>query len=390
MVEDRNSVEANRVIVLSFCSTVRMTLLILIVTGKEKSVRFGTYYFLQVPPGASDAEVIQQEFDQMLLSEELGYDTVWLTEHHFTEYGISVSPMTLAAAVAARTQRIHIALAAAILPFHDPLRLAEEVAFVDILSQGRLRVGIGRGNRPIEFAGYRTSQEESRERFEEILEIMLQAWTQEKVSYHGKFFTLAGVSVKPKPYQKPHPPLMVVCVSPETIAFAARRGWPMLNSLLFGSLSQIKQSRDSYIAAMQEAGYSAAAVQAALSSWGVSRHIYVAPTDHEAIAEARAAELWYQKALARFLVPENIDAAPPSLQPQFRAIATRLATVSWEGLLKETVLFGSPERIVDKVREMQEVGVGELLCWMNFGGLPQDRVKRSLRLFAEKVIPHFR
>jgi len=353
-------------------------------------VRFGTYYFLQVPPETSDAEVIQGEFEQLLFSEELGYDTVWLTEHHFTEYGISVSPMALAAAIAARTQRIHIALAAAILPFHDPIRLAEEVAFVDILSRGRLRVGLGRGNRPIEFAGYRVPQEENRERFAEILEIMIQAWTQERVSYQGRFFTIEGIPVRPKPYQKPHPPLLLVCVSPETITFAARRGWPMLNSLLFGPLSQIERSRDLYVAAMREAGYSEAEVQTALRSWGVSRHIYVAPTDSEAIREAQAAELWYQQALARFLVPEHIDAAPSSLQPQFRAIAARLATVSWEGLLKETVLFGSPERIVDGVWEMKEAGVGELLCWMNFGGLPQDRVKRSMRLFAEKVMPHFR
>ena len=353
-------------------------------------MRFGTYYFLQVPPGVADAEVIQAEFEQMLLSEELGYDTVWLTEHHFTEYGISVSPMALAAAIATRTQRVHIALAAAILPFHNPIRLAEEIAFVDVLSRGRLRVGIGRGNRPIEFAGYRVPQEENRERFGEVLEIMLQAWTQERVSYHGKFFTIDGIPVRPKPYQKPHPPLMLVCVSPETIAFAARRGWPMLNSLLFGSFSQIERSRDLYVTAMREAGYGEAEVQAALRSWGVSRHIYVAPTDREAIREAQAAELWYQQALARFLVPEHIDAAPAALQPQFRAIAARLATVNWQDLVKETVLFGSPERVVAGVREMQEAGVGELLCWMNFGGLAPDLVKRSMRLFAEKVMPHFR
>src|SRR5262249_25047130 len=179
----------------------------------------------------------------MLLSEELGYDTVWLTEHHFTEYGISVSPMALAAAVAARTQRIHIALAAAILPFHDPVRLAEEIAFVDVLCRGRLRMGIGRGNPPIEFARHRGPQGENRERSGERLAIIVQAWAQERVSYHGKFFTIDGISVRPKPYQKPHPPLMLVCVSPETIAFAARRGWPMLNSLLFGPFSQIERSR---------------------------------------------------------------------------------------------------------------------------------------------------
>ncbi len=353
-------------------------------------MRFGTYYFLQAPPGTSHEEVVQREFAQILLSEELGYDTVWLTEHHFIEYGISVSPMALAAAIAGSTRRIGIALAAVILPFHEPLRLAEEIAFVDLLSKGRLRVGIGRGNRPIEFAGYRIPQEENRERFGEILEVMIQAWTQEKVSFHGKFFTIDGIPVIPKPYQKPHPPLMLVCVSPETIQMAARHGWTMLNSILFGPFSQITQSRDIYVETMRNTGYSEAEVRKALQSWGVSRHIYVAPTDSQALREAEAAECWYQQSLARFLVPENINTAPSALQPQFRAIAERLKTVTWEKLVEETVLFGSPERIVDRVQEMYEAGVGELLCWMNFGGLPHELVTRSMRLFAEKVIPHFR
>ena len=164
----------------------------------------------------------------------------------------------------------------------------------------------------------------------------------------------------------------------------------MLNSILFGPFNQIEQNRDIYTAALSEAGHSEAAIQAALQSWGVSRHIYVAPTDDQALREAQEAELWYQQALARFLVPEHIEAVPSALRPQFRALADRLATITWEQLIEETVLFGSPERIVDRVREMQEAGVGELLCWMNFGGLPQDRVERSMRLFAEKVIPYFR
>lgn len=352
-------------------------------------MRFGTYYFLQAPPGRSDEEVIRGEFEQITLSEQLGYDTVWLTEHHFTEYGISVSPMALAAAIAAKTERVKMALAAAILPFHDPIRLAEEIAFVDVLSRGRLQVGIGRGNRPIEFAGYRVSQEENRERFGEILDIMVQAWTQERVSYAGQFFQIDGIPVRPKPFQKPHPPLMLVCISPETIAFAARRAWPMLNSILYGPIQQLIDKRDIYVAAMREAGYAEDAVKNALASWSVSRHIYVAPTDREAMAEAKAAELWYQQALARFLIPDNIETAPPALQPQFRALAATLQTISWDKLSEETVVFGSPERVIDKVQEMQEIGVGELLCWMNFGTLPQERVLRSMRLFAEKVMPKF-
>ena len=248
-------------------------------------MRFGTYYFLQAPPGSSHEEVIHREFAQILLSEELGYDSVWLTEHHFIEYGISTSPMALAAAIAARTERVAIGLAAVILPFHDPIRLAEEIAFVDILSRGRLRVGIGRGNRPVEFVGYRVPQIESRERFGETVDIMLQAWTQERVSYHGKFFSIEDIPVIPKPHQKPHPPLSLVCVSPETMRMAAQRGWSMLNSILFGPFSQIEQNRDIYTAALSEAGHSEAAIRTALQSWGVSRHIYVAPTDAQALRD---------------------------------------------------------------------------------------------------------
>ena len=111
-------------------------------------MRFGTYYFLQAPPALAHPEVVRREIEQMAWTEELGFDSIWLTEHHFIEYGLAVDPATLAAAAAARTRRVRIGLAAAILPFHHPLRLAEQMALVDILSDGRLDVGVGRGNRP--------------------------------------------------------------------------------------------------------------------------------------------------------------------------------------------------------------------------------------------------
>src|SRR3990170_3634547 len=146
-------------------------------------------------------------------TEELGFDQIWLTEPHFIDYGLSVDPATLAAAAASRTRRIRIGLAAAILPFHHPLRLAEQLALVDILAHGRLDVGVGRGNRPAEFAGYGVPQVESRERFEETVEVMRRAWTEERVSFRGRFFTLDDVRVIPKPVQTPHPPLYQVCAS---------------------------------------------------------------------------------------------------------------------------------------------------------------------------------
>jgi alkanesulfonate monooxygenase SsuD/methylene tetrahydromethanopterin reductase-like flavin-dependent oxidoreductase (luciferase family) len=116
----------------------------------------------------------------------------------------------------------------------------------------------------------------------------------------------------------------------------------------------------------------------------------VAPTDAEALAETRAAEMWYQEAFCKFLIPERIEESHPTLQPGFRAMAERLSKVTWEGLVAETLAFGSPETVARHVEEMRQMGVGQLMCWMNFGGLPQDRVRRSMELFAREVMPRFR
>jgi len=228
-------------------------------------MRFGTYYFLQAPPTITHPDVIRHEIEQMVWTEELGFDSIWLTEHHFIDYGLSVSPAVLAAAAAMRTRRVRIGLAAAILPFHDPVRLAEELAIVDILSEGRLDVGVGRGNRPVEFEGYRVPQIENRERFEECLAIMLKAWTHERFAFEGRHFTIPEVRVIPKPLQRPHPPVYVVCTSPDTIEATALRGAPMLNSLLRGGPEQLARSRDTYVKACEKAGRNAAEVAGLLA-----------------------------------------------------------------------------------------------------------------------------
>lgn len=210
-------------------------------------MRFGTFYFFQAPPGHRHADIIHRELEQVAWTEELGLDEVWLTEHHFIDYGLSVDPATLAAAAASRTRRVRIGLAAAILPFHHPVRLAEQTIIVDIISRGRLDVGVGRGNRPAEFAGYRVPQEESRERFDEAVEVLRRAWTEERFSYAGRFF-------------------------------------------LRGPVDQLVANRDVYVAALQKAGRSGAEVATLLTQWGVSRQIYVADTDARALEEAKDRE----------------------------------------------------------------------------------------------------
>jgi alkanesulfonate monooxygenase SsuD/methylene tetrahydromethanopterin reductase-like flavin-dependent oxidoreductase (luciferase family) len=353
-------------------------------------LRFGTFLFFQAAPGHRHEDIIRDELTQVEWSEELGFDEVWFTEHHFIDYGLSVDPATLASAAASRTRRVRIGLAAAILPFHHPLRLAEQMALVDIISQGRLDVGVGRGNRPAEFAGYRVPQQESRERFDETVDVMQRAWTEERFSYRGRFFTFDDVRVIPKPVQRPHPPLYQVCVTKDGIENTALRGWPMLNSVLFGPVDQLVANRDTYVNTLEKAGRSQAEIQALLARWGVSRQIYVADTDARALEEAKAAEIWYQESFRRFVIPERIEDAHPTLQPAFRAMADRLGKVTWEGLVAETLAFGSPDTVTRHIEYMRSLGVGQILCWMNFGGLSQHKIRRSMELFAREVMPRFR
>lgn len=353
-------------------------------------MKFGTFHFFQLPPGWSHHQVVQQELEEIVWAEELGFDRVWFTEHHFIEYGLAIDPAMLAATAAMLTKTIRIGLAAAILPFHDPIRLAEQLAMVDLMSNGRLDVGVGRGNRPSEFTGYRIPQVESRERFEEILAIMRKAWSEEHFSFDGKFYKIPEVRVLPKPYQQPHPPLYMVCVGEETIAKTAARGIPMLNSVLFGSTEQLVKNRDIYTSAAREAGHSEAEVASLMERWGVSRHVYVANSDAKALEEAKEAEMWYQQALRRFLVPDDISKAHPALQPAFRAIDERLSQVTWEDLVRESVIFGSPDTVTEKMKEMEQMGVGEAMCWMNFGGLAFEKVRHSMELFSREVMPEFR
>ena len=122
----------------------------------------------------------------------------------------------------------------------------------------------------------------------------------------------------------------------------------------------------------------------------MSRQIYVAESDAQALAEAKDAEMWYQDSLRRFQVPERIEDAHPSLQAGFRAAAERFAKVTWEGLVAETVAFGSPDTVAKHIENMRDMGIGQVLCWMNFGGLPQEKIRRSMELFARDVMPRFR
>ena len=352
-------------------------------------MRFGTYFFLQAPPGRAPADVIREELNQMVLAEELGFDSVWLTEHHYADYGLSSAPSVLLATLAARTSRIHLGIAVYVLPFHHPLRIAEETATLDILSGGRLTVGLGRGNRPLEFYGHGVRREESRTRMEEAVDILLQAWTRERVNYTGQHWTIVDVPVYPKPLTVPHPPLAFAVTSPESIDWAARHGFAILSSGLTNPVANSLAQREKYRAALVAHGHAQPVIDGLLARWVVTKHVYVAPTDAEAAADARGPELWYQDSFIRSLKADTITGLHESVYRESEDAIRRVSSLDWDDLLANSLLIGSPETVARKVQELAAAGVAEVACWMNFGGLPTAKVRRSMRLFADEVMPRF-
>jgi len=189
-------------------------------------VKFGVFYQLPCAPEQSEPARYRETIEQIVLADELGFEIAWLAELHFhRSFSIMPSPLLLAAAVAQRTRRIRIGTAVTLLPFHHPLRAAEEAAVTDILTGGRLDYGVGRGTIAIHFQGFNVSLDESRERFEESLGIIVRAWTEPEVSYQGRYYQLSNVAVVPKPLQKPHPPVRIAANSPETVDFAGHNGY---------------------------------------------------------------------------------------------------------------------------------------------------------------------
>ena len=352
-------------------------------------MRFGTYYFLQATPDRTPSEIILDELDQMVLSESLGFDSIWLTEHHFSDYGLSAAPSVLAATLAARTSRVSIGTAVYVIPFHNPVRLAEETATLDILSGGRLVVGIGRGNRPLEFVGHQVAQEENRTRMQEGVDVLVAAWTQDAVTFSGRHWKLTNLRVEPKPVQRPHPPLAVAAISDESIAWTARNGWRLLSSGLGTPLPELQRQRRVYREALSASGHAVATIDALLSAWVVTRHVYVADTDAQARREAEPHERWYLDSFARSLRADGLSGLSAAVRQQADEMVRRATARRWEDLIEDALLIGSPATVRRRVAELADAGVGELVCWMNFGGLPSDQVRRSMRLFADEVMPAF-
>jgi alkanesulfonate monooxygenase SsuD/methylene tetrahydromethanopterin reductase-like flavin-dependent oxidoreductase (luciferase family) len=225
---------------------------------------------------------------------------------------------------------------------------------------------------------------------EEGVEVLKRAWTEDRVTFHGKHWQLDGIPVYPKPRTQPHPPLAFAVGSPESLAWAGTNGYPIMSSGLFTPLDTTLKQREAYLTAVKAAGHSDTKIAELMAKWVVTKHVYVAPTDAEARADAQPAEEWFLDAYARSIDPTGLVGVPEPIRQAAEASAARARALTWDGLVDECLLVGSPETVRRKALELRAAGVGELGCWMNFGGIAPAKARRSMQLFADEVMPALR
>src|SRR5712672_4194277 len=223
---------------------------------KEKStMEFGMFHQFPALPGRAEREAFEEAFAQVDAAERWGLDTMWLAELHFDpQRSVLSAPLSIACAVAARTSRIKIGIAVQVLPLCHPLRIAEEAATVDQISNGRLIFGVGRSGLPRTYEAYGIPYPESRDRFTETLEIIERAWSQPRFSFEGKYHRFDDVAVTPKPRQKPLPPIRVAASSPDTFSAIGRLGYPIF-VMPRGTFADMAPPIESYRAAYSAAGH---------------------------------------------------------------------------------------------------------------------------------------
>jgi alkanesulfonate monooxygenase SsuD/methylene tetrahydromethanopterin reductase-like flavin-dependent oxidoreductase (luciferase family) len=342
-------------------------------------MEFGWYHeFHRQVDDQSDGDAFAQALEQIADAERWGLDAVWLAEiHQQATRSVLSAPLTVAAAIAARTSRLRIGTGVQVLPLCHPLRLAEETATIDQISRGRLLLGAGRSGNPRSYAAYGVPYSESRERFYETLDILKCAWTQTTFSYEGKYYRFTDARAVPRPYQQPHPPIRIAGASEDTFPVLGGLGYPLFVAVRSGSLSGLAPDLKAYRDAFAAAGHPGKGeVYLRLS-------LHLAETDAQALEEAEPSIMQGYRSLTT-----RLEGSPNSRR---RAELETVRTITYEEVLRDKVVVGCPERVTDRLLQLrEELGIDGILAELNFGGsIPPDMMMRSLRLLCERVRPHF-
>ena len=334
----------------------------------------------------STAEYFDQCIRLSERGEQVGFNSAKAVEHYFHSYGgHSPNPIVLLSAIAGRTRRIRPITGAVIPAFNNPIKLAGELAMLDNISNGRLDAGFGRAFIPKEFDTFGVKMEESRARFDEGIEIIKRLWTEDRITYEGRFNKLRDVHLMPRPVQKPHPPIWIAAVlSKESFAWAGQQGYHLMIVPFAGSLERTKELVGVYRHAWTAAGHAPGAEQIQ-----ASLHAYLAETHQQAVAGfQRPVDRYievFSEAVTSWENRQSTDYA--GYRKAVEAITSQTATKLIEG---HTALVGTPEEVVEEILYLRGMlGEFEPSLQINFGGLCDGEAFRTLELWGKYVLPRF-
>ena len=348
-------------------------------------MKFGLFHSVQLPDPSQQERYYREALEQVLHAERLGYSSVWFTEHHFTRHGIVSATLSVLAYLAGLTDTIRLGTAVTVMPFHNPVQLAEQTATVDVLSNGRLDLGVGRGYQWGEFHRFGVPMDEATRRFEESMDVLTRAWTaEEPFDHRGEFWSFNDLSVQPRPVQRPHPPVFVAASGRESVARVVRNDW----NLLIGqaeSETQVGRQVDLYRDALAESESDFTPGRVV-----VARAMHTAPTTEQARRETEVPFTWFRNTGQEVSAPP--DRRVELLPEEFAAYRSRYtpdATFDFAARSEDVMLFGSPDHIAERIEGLRRAGVENLIFFVNFGGIEHRKVLDSLELFAAEVMPRF-
>ncbi len=329
--------------------------------------------------------------------DRLGYDGVGFNEHHCSPYGLMNSPNLMASAAAQRTKNLKLLIYGNLLPLHEPLRLAEELAMLDCLSNGRIISGFARGI-PREYQVHNVPLSQSRERFEEAYEIVTRAWTEDVFSYSGKYWSYKDVALWPRPVQKPHPPIMIPIVgSQESIEFAGRHNIGITPGLAGGGL------RDDIIRHYAKS-LTAAGHRITPDHLSLALNAYVADSKAQAVKEVAPYHLYFNRTLfshgsftetaaqrqAGYVEQNSTDYVRPENQRAAALLREDFRNMTFESFQKqaENLPYGTASEVAERIiAQAEHAGANMVQIGLNRGAMPHEMFMEQIRRFAEGVLP---
>jgi alkanesulfonate monooxygenase SsuD/methylene tetrahydromethanopterin reductase-like flavin-dependent oxidoreductase (luciferase family) len=345
-------------------------------------MKFSNFLFPAAMTAADDGRVIDETLQEARLTDELGYDTIWLAEHHFDGIVAYVDPVSFAAALAVATKRAKIGFAVAQMALHHPVRFAEQIALIDNISKGRLIVGLGRGTayNIYDYQGYGIDHTKAQEIFEEAEAVMFEAWKGQPMHHQGPHFNVRLPELRPAPYTKPHPYVIRAAATEHGMLEIAKHGKPFMMNVQNNATTVARMGL--YKQTLRGLGLDEATVAARTAECWVWRNVYVAETDAE--AERVAIPAFIKMHEHRVAMRQRIfDEQGASILP----MPARDAAPPPHASVENGLVCGSPATVAEKLAPIAASGVGGVIIQFRLGTMSYEQAAQSLTLFRDKVMP---